>query len=83
MIIVEICIGSACYVKGSNQLVNQLQSLIDEKNWNAKVTLKGAFCMQVCSDGLGIRVNGKHLRGLNIDNALDAIQAEIESSMNA
>ena len=61
MVTVEVCIGSACYVKGSNEVVTILQKLIKEKGWEDQVNVKGAFCMQVCTQGLGLRVNGKQL----------------------
>ena len=53
MVTVEVCIGSACYVKGSNEVVTILQELIKEKGWEDQVNVKGAFCMQVCTQGLG------------------------------
>ena len=49
MVTVEVCIGSACYVKGSNEVVTILQELIKEKGWEDQVNVKGAFCMQVCT----------------------------------
>ena len=45
MVTVEVCIGSACYVKGSNEVVTILQELIKEKGWEDQVNVKGAFCM--------------------------------------
>ena len=33
MVNVEICIGSACYVKGSSQVVQTLNELIKENGW--------------------------------------------------
>ena len=37
MITLEICIGSSCYVKGSNQVVKIINNLLEEKNWKDKV----------------------------------------------
>lgn len=83
MIIVEVCIGSACYVKGSNQLVALLQEMIKEKGWEQKVTLKGAFCMQACTKGLGLKVNGKAIYGVGLHNAEEILNQEITSALNA
>ena len=48
MVTVEVCIGSACYVKGSNEVVTILQELIKEKGWEDQVNVKGnsfgTFC---------------------------------------
>lgn len=79
MITLEVCIGSSCYVKGSNQVVKIVNDLIAEENWEGKVELKGSFCMQSCQDklGLGIRLNGKRLEGVNLGNAKEVIKEEI------
>ena len=64
MVQVEVCIGSACYVKGANQVIQDLMKMIEENNWKEKVELKGCFCMKSCENhsGLGIRVNGETLK---------------------
>ena len=33
MVQVEVCIGSACYVKGANQVIQDLMTMIEENNW--------------------------------------------------
>ena len=81
MVSVEVCIGSACYVKGSSQVVQELNQLIAENGWQDKVELKGAFCMKSCQNhlGLGIRVNGKQLTGITMQNAKDVLQKEMSA----
>ena len=81
MVTVEVCIGSACYVKGSNQVVSILQDLIREKGWENQVEVKGAFCMQVCTQGLGLRVNGKQLLGVGLHNVKETLGREIQTAL--
>ena len=81
MVTVEVCIGSACYVKGSNQVVSILQDLIREKGWENQVEVKGAFCMQVCTQGLGLRVNGKRLLGVGLHNVKETLEREIQTAL--
>lgn len=56
---VTICIGSSCHVKGSRQVVEQLQQLIDENNLADKVDLGGTFCMGKCQQGVCVTVDGE------------------------
>ncbi|MBQ4097336.1 MAG: (2Fe-2S) ferredoxin domain-containing protein, partial [Clostridia bacterium] len=42
---ITVCIGSSCHIKGSRQVVEQLQNLIAEHNVGDKVELGGTFCM--------------------------------------
>lgn len=80
MEVLEICIGSACYVKGSNQLVEEITELLKEEGWSDKVQLKGSFCMNYCQNekGLGIRLNGHQLEMVTIVNAKDLIREELK-----
>jgi NADH:ubiquinone oxidoreductase subunit E len=57
---VTICIGSTCHVKGAGKIVEQLQSLIAQKNCGDKVELSGAFCMGKCATGVSVTVDGKY-----------------------
>ena len=41
---VTICIGSACHLKGSREIIQQLQQLVKEHGVSDKVDLNGAFC---------------------------------------
>ena len=40
-----ICIGSSCHLKGSRQIVEELQYLVKENHLEDKVELGGTFCM--------------------------------------
>ena len=58
---VIICIGSSCHLKGSRQIVERLQALVQEKGLEDKVELGGTFCMGDCVNGVNVTVEGgKH-----------------------
>ena len=50
--IVTVCIGSYCHIKGSRKVVEQLQKLIADNNLSDKVELAGTFCMGKCQQGV-------------------------------
>ncbi|MDY4016628.1 MAG: NAD(P)H-dependent oxidoreductase subunit E [Bacilli bacterium] len=54
---ITVCIGSSCHIKGSRQVVEQLQYLIAKNNLNDKVELSGTFCMGKCQNGVCVKVN--------------------------
>lgn len=56
--IVTVCIGSSCHLKGSRAVVTDLQRLIGENNLNDKVELKATFCMNSCEKGVCVTVDG-------------------------
>ncbi len=55
---VTVCIGSSCHIKGSRQVVQQLQYLIKENGLSEKVELGGTFCMGECAKGVCVTVDG-------------------------
>lgn len=56
---ITVCIGSSCHIKGSRQVVEQLQYLIIENNLDDKVELSGTFCMGKCQQGVCVTVDDK------------------------
>ena len=56
---ITVCIGSSCHIKGSRQVVGQLQQLIAQNNLGDKVELGGTFCMGNCQKGVCVNVDGE------------------------
>ncbi|MGE4484713.1 MAG: (2Fe-2S) ferredoxin domain-containing protein [Oscillospiraceae bacterium] len=73
---VTICIGSSCHLKGSRQIVEQLQKLISEKNLCNAVELCGAFCMGNCTNGVCVKINDK-MFSLKPENTEEFFKNEI------
>ena len=57
MMKITVCIGSSCHIKGSRQVVTQLQQLIAQNNLGDKVELGGTFCMGNCQKGVCVTVD--------------------------
>ena len=57
MLKITVCIGSSCHIKGSRQVVEQLQNLIAKNELGDKVELGGTFCMGHCQQGVCVTVN--------------------------
>ena len=56
---ITVCIGSSCHVRGSRQVVEQLQDLIRDYDLNDEVELCGSFCMGQCQLGVCVSVDGE------------------------
>jgi NADH:ubiquinone oxidoreductase subunit E len=54
---ITVCIGSSCHIKGSHQVVEQLQKLIAENRLEEKVKLGGTFCLGNCQQGVCVTVD--------------------------
>ena len=41
--VIEICVGSSCYLKGSQEIIELMQKAIADNGLEAEVTLAGSF----------------------------------------
>jgi len=74
---ITICIGSSCHLKGARNIVAKLETLVQEKQLQDKIHLKGAFCMGKCStEGVSVRLN-EELFYLKPENTEQFFQDEI------
>lgn len=56
---VTICIGSACHLKGSREIIAQLQASVKDNRLDDKVDLNGSFCSGNCVRGVCVTVDGQ------------------------
>lgn len=78
---VTVCIGSSCHIKGSRQVVEELQKLIKENGIEDKVELSGTFCMGKCMQGVCVTVDNifysvspESVSGFFIENILNKLK---------
>ena len=58
MLIVQICIGSSCHLKGSPEIVQLFENAINEHNLSEEVFLMGSFCIGKCNRlGVSVQIN--------------------------
>ena len=54
---ITVCIGSSCHLKGSRQVVERLQELVEVNALDEKVDLVGTFCLGNCQAGVSVMVD--------------------------
>lgn len=59
MIDINVCVGSACHLKGSYKVIEELERLIESYKVQDKVELKGAFCLGNCTEGVSVKIDNK------------------------
>lgn len=69
MVIVQVCVGSSCHLKGSQEIVELLQAAIEEHHVEDDVVLTGSFCIGQCNRvGVTIQVNDDVHVGITREN---------------
>ncbi|MDA3734195.1 (2Fe-2S) ferredoxin domain-containing protein [Niameybacter massiliensis] len=74
---ISICIGSACHVKGSYEVIEVLKKLIVEQSLQSELEITAAFCLKNCVDAVSVkRWDGKVL-SVSRENVSQIFQDEI------
>lgn len=64
---VKVCIGSACHLKGSYEVIEKLKKLIADNHAEDKILLKASFCLGRCGDGVTVTAGDDFLEGVTPD----------------
>lgn len=63
--IIKVCIGSACHLKGSYEVIRGLEKYIDENNLGNDIVLKSSFCLGQCSQAVSVEVDGGEIMSVS------------------
>ena len=78
MVIVQVCVGSSCHLKGSPQIVELLQKSVEEYHLENEVTLVGSFCVGKCNRiGVTVQVDDDIHIGITKDNFKEFFQEKV------
>ena len=63
--IIQICVGSSCHIKGSHELVELFTKAVEENHLDKEVTLAGSFCTGQCNrQGVTIQIDDEIHTGI-------------------
>lgn len=67
--IIQICVGSSCHLKGAPEIVELLQKAVSEHGLEDEVTLAGSFCIGKCNRiGVTVQVDDDIHVGVTKEN---------------
>ena len=69
MLVVQICVGSSCHLKGSQEIVALMQKAVEEYHLDGDVVLVGSFCIGKCNrEGVTVQINDDIHVGITLQN---------------
>lgn len=77
---VTICIGSACHLKGSREIIKELQELVLNNGLGDQVDLNGSFCSGNCVNGVCVTVDGEPF-SLKPEDTKEFFEKEIQGRL--
>ncbi len=60
MMVIKVCIGSACHLKGSYDVIKGIEKYLDDHQIN-HVDLKSSFCLGKCSEAVSVEIDETHI----------------------
>ena len=84
MLIVQVCVGSSCHMKGSQEVVELFQQSIAAYGLEDEVILTGSFCIGQCNrTGVTVQINDEIHTGITRDCFQDFFKTYILSVIEA
>ena len=76
--IIQICVGSSCHLKGSAEIVELLQKAVKEHQLETEITLAGSFCTGQCNRiGVTVQVDDDVYTGITPASFNEFLQDKI------
>ena len=81
--LIQICVGSSCHIKGSPEIVELFTKYIEENNLQDEVTLAGSFCIGECNRlGVTVQIDDVVHTGVNRENFKEFFKENVLSAFN-
>ena len=76
--IIQICVGSSCHIKGSPEIVELFQNAVAENHLEDEITLAGSFCIGKCNRvGVTVQIDDDVHTGVNKENFKDFFKENV------
>ncbi len=75
--ILSVCVGSSCHLKGSYDVIETFKKLIEQHDLADKIELRASFCMGRCADGVAVKAGDTYILGVNGANAREKFEKEV------
>ena len=82
--VVQVCVGSSCYIKGSQDIIELLKKAVTDNHLEDEVTLAGSFCTGKCNRiGVSFTVDDEVSTGITKENFNEFFQNKILNVIRA
>jgi NADH-quinone oxidoreductase subunit G len=80
---VSVCIGTACHLRGAQDLLKRILQHVDQEDLAERFDIKATFCMEACDRGPTVRVNGHVLRRATFEMVRDTLASAAAGALPA
>ena len=67
--VIQVCVGSSCHLKGSYEIVELLTKAVQDNHLEDEISLAGSFCIGKCNrEGVTVQVDDEIHVGITTGN---------------
>lgn len=74
-----VCVGTSCYVRGSQKLLERIMQHVNDENLGETVDVRATFCFEACDKGPTVRVGQTVLHKCTVDDVKREIRKQSAS----
>ena len=74
---VSVCVGTSCYLRGSQDLLRAVIHRIEQEGLEDVVDVKATFCFERCERGPSARVGDQALERTDLEKVMTALKQEL------
>ena len=78
---VEVCVGTGCHTRGSEDILHGLVKYVAEENLKDLVGIKGTFCFEKCGKGPNIRIGDKIYSACTLQSVKEALERTLNETL--
>lgn len=68
MLTISVCIGSACHLKGSYNVISALEESVKKNKLENQVEIKAAFCLGHCTEAVSVQINYESIQSVDMNS---------------
>lgn len=74
---IKVCVGSACHLKGSYEVIEEIQNYIKTNKLENDIQLKASFCLGQCTQNVSILFDND-LDSVNKTDVIEKIEERVK-----
>jgi NADH-quinone oxidoreductase subunit G len=76
---VSVCLGTSCFLRGSENVLRGLMRHAEENGLEKVVDIRGHFCFEQCDNGPSVTVDGQHIEQCSLEWARELLDQRVAS----
>jgi NADH-quinone oxidoreductase subunit G len=74
---VSVCLGTNCYLKGSQEVLNAVLRHAEETGLENQLEVRAAFCFEECEHGPNATIDVEHVHHCTVENTIELLNSHI------